>query len=307
MVCHNCKTKPVIKLVNNNISLCRTCFIKYFEQKVKNTISKYKLVDKNDNLGVACSGGKDSTTVLYMIHKIFGNRSDIKITAIAIDEGIKGYRSIYLKQLERFCKEHGITLKIYSFKKEFGKSLDDILKKNKMKPCSVCGVLRRYLLNKKSQELKFDKLVTGHNLDDEVQSVLMNQFRNNVNVSARLGPITGVIKNKKFVPRVKPLYLLTDKEIKAYALLKDFVDGFVECPYSSDSYRGDIRNMLNEFEWHYAGTKHSIILSFLEILPLLKLNYKDGSKIKYCGRCGEVCSSDQCNTCKLLDKLNLRK
>jgi uncharacterized protein (TIGR00269 family) len=281
--------------------------MKYFESKVKNTIARYKLVDKNDHLGVACSGGKDSTTVLYIVNKIFEKRPDIKITALAIDEGINGYRNIYLKHLKEFCNGYKISLKIYSFKNEFGQSLDQILKKNKIKPCSACGVLRRYLLNRKSQELKFTKLVTGHNMDDEVQSVLMNQFRNNVDVSARLGPITGVVKDKKFIPRIKPLYFLTDREVKAYALLKNFVDGFVECPYSRDSYRGDVRDVLNNFEWKYPGSKHSVILSFLEILPLLKSKYKEDSRIKYCERCSEPCSSNECNTCKMIDQLKLKK
>jgi len=307
MVCHKCKTNPVMKLTNNNISLCKTCYIKYFEQKIKNTISKYKLVDKGDHLGVACSGGKDSTVVLYMINKIFGHRPDIKITALAIDEGIKGYRSLYLQELKQFCKENKINLKIFSFKDEFGLSLDEILKKNKVKPCSACGVLRRYLLNKKSQELGFTKLVTGHNLDDEAQSVLMNQFRNNPNVSARMGPFIGIIRDKKFIPRIKPLYLVTEKEVKAYSLLKGFVKATEECPYSTDSYRGDIRDMLNEFEWKYPGTKHSIILSFLEILPNLKIKYKDGPRLSYCEKCGEPSSSKSCNTCKAIEELGLKR
>ena len=281
MVCKNCQEKPVIKLINSNVSLCRNCFIKYFEKKVKKTITDYKLINKNDNIIVAASGGKDSTVLLYLIKKINKDRKDIKITALGIDEGIHNYRNKSLEFLENFCKEHKIELRIYSYKEEFGKPLDEILKTYKGIPCSICGVLRRYLLNKKSKELGASKLATGHNLDDEAQSIVMNYFKNNVKISARLGPITGIKKDEKFIPRIKPLYFLTEKEVTAYAFLKGFVDKFNECPNSPYSYRSQVRDMLNEFESKYPGTKHSIIMSFLEMLPLLKNNYKEDKAVPH--------------------------
>lgn len=302
MVCKNCKEKSVITLTNSNISLCKNCFIKYFEKKVKKTITDYKLIEKNDIIIVACSGGKDSTTLLYLIKKIIGPRKDTKLKVLAINEGIHGYRDKSLKFLKQFCKEQEVELNIYSYKKEFGKSLDEILKTYKGIPCSICGVLRRYLLNKKSKELGATKLATGHNLDDEAQSITMNYFKNNIKMSARLGPITGINKNDKFIPRIKPLYFLTEKEVTAYAFLKGFMDEFNECPNSPYSYRGQIRDMLNEFESKYPGTKHSIILSFLETIPLLKNHYKnDPNVIKTCKSCDEPCSQDICKACQYIE------
>ncbi|HAB51479.1 MAG TPA: tRNA lysidine(34) synthetase TilS, partial [Ignavibacteriales bacterium] len=74
--------------------------------------------------------------------------------------------------------------------------MDEMLKILKVKPCTICGIFRRYLLNKKSKELKLTKLATGHNLDDEAQSIMMNQMKNNMNASARLGPKTGISNDK---------------------------------------------------------------------------------------------------------------
>ncbi len=304
MACKKCLEKPVIKLPNSNISLCKSCYIKYFEKKVKRTISEYNLIEKNDHIVIAVSGGKDSTTLLYLIKKITKERRDIKITALAIDEGIHDYRDKSLKFLKNFCKEHKIELKIFSYKEEFGKSLDEIMKTYKGISCSICGVLRRYLLNKKSREFKATKLATGHNLDDEAQSILMNFFRKNIKVSARLGPITGIISDKRFVKRIKPLYMLTEKEVTAYAYLKGFMDKFVECPYSSEAYRNQVRNMLNDFELKYPGTKQSIIASFLEILPLLKQHYKNmPTEIKSCSLCEEPCSQEVCKTCQYIENM----
>jgi len=303
MSCKNCQIKPVIKLTNSERSLCKNCFIKYFEKKVKKTISDYELVDKNDNIVVAVSGGKDSITTLYLLNKIFSKRRDIKIIALAIDEGIHGYRDESLKHLKKFCKKYKIKLNIYSYKKEFGKTLDTILKTYKKVPCSICGVFRRYLLNKKSRELGATKLATGHNLDDEAQSIIMNYFRNNIQVSARSGPITGIKRDKKFIKRIKPLYFITEKEVTAYSFLMGFMDKFNECPYNPDSYRGKVRDMINDFEAKYPGTKHGIITSFMELLPVLKDKYKDANEIKECLSCGEPCSQDKCQACYYLDSV----
>ncbi len=304
MACKKCVEKPVIKLTNNNISLCRSCYLKYFENKVKKTIGEYKLIEKKDHIVVAASGGKDSTTLLYLIKKITKDRRDIKLTALAIDEGIHDYRDKSLDFLTKFCKENEINLKIFSYKGEFGKSLDEILKIYKGIPCSLCGVFRRYLLNKKSRELKATKLATGHNLDDEAQSVLMNIFRRNIKLAARLGPITGIKTDKRFVRRIKPLYFLAEKEVTSYAFLKGFMDKFVECPYSSDAYRNKIRNVLNDLEAEYPGTKHSIISSFVDLLPLLKEHYgKSPDGIKSCRICDEPSSQEICKTCQYVEEI----
>ena len=123
-----------------------------------------------------------------------------------------------------------------------------------VKPCTICGVFRRYLLNKKSKDLGFTRLATGHNLDDECQSIMMNQFKNNIQASARLGPRVGVKENKSFVQRIKPLYLCTEKEVTTYAFVNNLLEEFIECPNVAKSYRAQVRDMLNDFEQKFPGT-----------------------------------------------------
>ncbi|MEK6907328.1 MAG: TIGR00269 family protein [Nanoarchaeota archaeon] len=302
MPCKNCLEKPIMKLLNNE-QLCKQHFVKYFEKKVFNTIRNYKLINKNDKVGVAVSGGKDSLTLLYLLNKLKEKTRKFEIYAIAVDEGIEGYRDKTLENAKKFCNENNIKLNIFSYKDEFGDTLDNFLKNTKMKACSMCGPFRRYILNKKSKELGFTKLATGHNLDDESQSIMMNYIRANIEISARLGPITGVLKDQRFIKRIKPLYLMSEKEVAIYAFLKNLITEFNECPHSLDSYRGDIRDMLNNFEAKYPGTKNAVVTGFLNILPMLRENYKSNIPLKSCKNCGEPSSNEICQTCKIVEIL----
>ena len=165
----------------------------------------------------------------------------------------------------------------------------------------ICGILRRYILNKKAKELKATLLVTGHNQDDEAQNIIMNIFQNHVEVLPRLGPKTGLSQIKGFIPRVKPLYFCTEKETKLYSKLNNFPVKYEKCPCRSEAYRKDIAEMLDKFEEHHKATKSSIIRSFLELLPTLKKEFK--GKARICKKCGEPSARDICNACCIISKL----
>ena len=124
MKCSKCSNKAVFK----NPTYCKEHFIRYVESNVKKTIRQFRLLDKNDKVVVAVSGGKDSITCLHILSKWY------EVEALAIDEGIKGYREYTLKDLERFCKERKIKLNIFSIKDEFSFSLDSYMKKTTEKP-----------------------------------------------------------------------------------------------------------------------------------------------------------------------------
>ena len=279
MNCKKCKKKAVLA----NPNYCKDHFIVYFENKVKKTIKDFNLLTKKDRIVVGVSGGKDSLTLLYILNKLYKN-----VTALAIDEGIKGYRPKSLNTLNEFCKRYNVPLTITSYQREFGKTLDAFLEGNEvMKPCTVCGAFRRYLLNKKSRELNASKIATGHNLDDEAQVIIMNLLRACPSQSARLGPASGIIKDKRFVPRIKPLYLCTEKEVTIYSYLKNFGVKYDECPNVAKSLRYVVSDMLNSYENQHKGTKLNIIKTFLKELPKFKKEFSSETEVGTCVQCSE--------------------
>lgn len=311
MICSKCDEKAVYNGYGRNF--CKNHFFDYVENKVYKTITKYSLFDQKDKVCVATSGGKDSLVLLYFTSK-YCKQHNIEFFALAVDEGIAGYRDHTLDDLKKFCENYDVKLNIVSFKEKYGDTLDNIRNKamvdlNK-KPCTVCGIFRRTLLNRTARELGATKLATGHNLDDEAQSFMMNTILGNMSHNASLGPQTGLQENNKFVTRVKPLYFILEKETRLYALLKNFKIDFAECPNVHLSFRAVVRDEINQIENKLPGAKNGIVNSFLEILPLLKEHYKQKKTLRtfnYCEKCGDACSGKICNSCKLEDELMMKR
>jgi len=289
--------------------LCRQHFLLSVERKVKKNIRVNNLVGPGDRIGVAVSGGKDSTTALYLMHKILGPRRDIKLVAISLDEGIRGYRESSLKYARGLCRKLGIKQYVYSFKKEFGKNLDQKMREVKKfgrkydldVSCTLCGVGRRYILNKKARELKLTKLCTGHNLDDEVQGILMNYIRGDLQRASRMGP-GPVVYDKKFIGRIKPLRIIPEKEVALYAILAGIKYHNKECPHRSGM-RLEVRDFINKLEDRHSGIKYSILETFDRVLPALREKMeKESGEMRYCSKCREPSSREVCKTCELWRK-----
>jgi uncharacterized protein (TIGR00269 family) len=286
--------------------LDRSEFLRYFERKVLYTVRKFSLIGKEDRIAVAFSGGKDSMVLLCILNRLFTPRGN-KIIAVSIDEGIPGYRDKLLKSSEKFCKEQGIELKIFSFKKEFGFNLKDKMKaieKLKLTNCYACSVLKRWLLNKKARELGFDAVATAHSLDDEAENIMLNILKGNPELLAKLGPFSGIARGKNFVQRIKPLYLCSTKEILLYAKLKKLPipKGKSICPLRGMTLRVEIRKWLGYLENEHPEVKNAIVHSFLKIMPGLKEKYKN-VEFTRCKKCGFPASHDICKACEMLKEI----
>lgn len=294
----NCGRKAIYKRREDKQGYCGFCISRIIEKTFKETTSKTKLIEDDDKIAVAISGGKDSSVLLQLMHKTFKDNPNVELIPILIDEGVQGYRDKSIECAKNLCKRLDLELKVFSFKEEFDLTLDKL---NVKKYCTYCGIFRRYLLNKKARELECNKMVVGHNLDDEAESIMMNFIRDDISRFKRLGPEPSLLKDKKFVARFKPLRKISEKELTVYAIFNDlpFFEG--ECPYSQDNVRRDILNVINNLEEKYSGTKKKIVSFYDKLKPELDTEVK--GEIKYCEKCGEPTSQNKCQTCKKLEEL----
>ncbi len=288
-------------------AFCQDHFLHFFEKRVRRTIRTNKLIKKGEKIAIGLSGGKDSTTVLFLLNKIFKHTN--KIEAIIIDEGIPNYREKAIKTAVQNCKRWKIPFHIVSFQERFGFRMTEVMKKTGEakrigSTCSFCGVFRRRLLNETAKAIGAGKIATGHNLDDECQSIAMNLFDADLSRMARLGAIVS-FDEKNFVPRIKPLYETPEAEIIAFAdfnHLKHFSRESC-CPFKWQAKRNWFRKMLNDAEAEFPGTKYKILQSFKQLKPRIA-EFAKKQIAGYCKQCGAPLPGEKCVACEQLKKLN---
>lgn len=302
--CSECKKPAVIFRKYEGRALCKQHFKRSLESKVKLTIRKNKMLDSKDRICVALSGGLNSGVAAHVLNKITEPRPDVKLFALHVDEGVKGFSNPSRKAAEKLSEKLGINLAIFSFKEEFGKTMDQkVREKLEMEPNTYAAVGRRWILNKYAREMGATKIATGHNLDAEVEAILLNYIRGDLSRAARSGAVTDWSTKKpggkKFVPRIKPLRKIPEEETKLYAKINGIKMHDRDASYY-EGMREEVGKFLKELEDRYTGTEFSIISTFDKIRPELKKKAKGGEgRILLCKRCGEPGSAPVCETCKL--------
>ncbi len=265
--------------------------------RVRRVVNDYELLKSGDKIAIALSGGKDSVLTLHLLHE-FKEEFNLKLVAITIDEGIKGYRENGIEVARENARILGIKLVEKSFALEFGHSLDQISDMYKSS-CIPCGVFRRYLLNKTAYQLGADKVATGHNLDDEIQSFLMSFARADYRRFSKFGPKLQQI-HPQLIPRIKPLWKIPEKDVGIWAVLNNIPVHFAECPYAHKSLRGKLKNYLNNLEEESPGTKMAILESFEKTFKSKNAQVK----LVECEKCGEPSSLNICKACEMLGQIN---
>jgi len=267
------------------------------EKKVRETIDGYDLINKKDKVVVALSGGKDSSSILYILKKL-----GYDVHGLMIDLHLGKWSEIHKKNMLAFCEKYEIPLMVVDLKKEIGQGIcfvKAVLKKKRgLTGCMVCGIIKRWILNKWAKKLGADVLVTGHNLDDEVQNVLMNFLKGNVMLGARSGPTTGGERIDGFVQRVKPLFFIPESEIRKFAESKKFKILYDRCPCAFETYRVETRDWMKNIS---DKEKLAIVEGFQKIVPSLRK--KKVGDIKVCKKCGEISSGGICKACEIFDCL----
>lgn len=299
MKCSRCKKDAIYFQRQSGQHYCGEHFNSYFVKKFMRGIREDHLIKKNEKIAVAVSGGKDSLTLAFLLKKLQA-RYPFEMEAIIVDEGISGYRHHTLEAAKKQLEKLEIDYHIESFEDNFGKSLDSFVENNKENACSSCGVLRRYILNKKARELSCTKLATGHNLDDEDQSVIMNLMRGDVIRFSRGQNYYKKISDK-FVERIKPLRYFLEKEIVIFALNNKLSFDSSECPYAIYAMRGEVGKFLDRMEEVRPTTKYSLLSGYDKILPALNQCFIPES-IGVCEICGEPTMDGTCMRCKILEK-----
>ncbi|PSQ07864.1 TIGR00269 family protein [Halobacteriales archaeon QS_6_71_20] len=319
MDCDRCGADAVMHAAYSGAHLCDAHFRESVERRVRRRVREDDLLaddatpDDPDRWVIGLSGGKDSVVLATILRETFADDPRVELVALSIHEGIEGYRDESLSACEELTADLGVRHETVSYAEELGVRMDEVAEDDpeNMAPCAYCGVFRRDLLETHAEALDADKLLTGHNLDDEAQTALMNFLEGDVARMARqfdasLGPFDRRRETDRFVPRAKPLRDVPEKEVALYCHLRGLPSHTAECPHASEAYRRELRDLLLKLEERHPGVRHSIMAGYEELSGVLAGEYRDGGDepdLSPCENCGSESARDVCRKCELLDAI----
>ncbi|MCC6662821.1 MAG: tRNA 2-thiocytidine(32) synthetase TtcA [Polyangiaceae bacterium] len=129
----------------------------------------FGLLEPNDRVMVAVSGGKDSHSLLYLLREVQRRAPfPFSLVAVNLDQGQPGFpRHVLPEYFAKEGYEHRIvsedTYTIVKDKVPEGKTY-----------CSLCSRLRRGVLYNVAVELGATKIALGHHRDDVIETLLLN-------------------------------------------------------------------------------------------------------------------------------------
>ena len=175
------------------------------KKQVLQTIKKYNLIQKGDNIVIGVSGGPDSICLLHILNSLQKQLS-FKIYVAHINHMIRKEADNETEYVKEFCKNIGVEC--------FVKKIDvTAIAKQEKKGTEEKGREIRYDFFKEIfQKTNSNKIVTAHNYNDKVETILMNLLRGS-GISGLKG-----IEPKRDNKYIRPLIETERKNIEKYCL-----------------------------------------------------------------------------------------
>ncbi len=214
----------------------------YWEREIRSLMGKaihrYGMIEEGDRIVVGVSGGKDSLTLLHLLHE---RRKRVPIhyelIPIHIDLGFHTGRAEVLKD---FFEARGLRYHIeFTHIGQRANSLE-----NRENPCFLCSWERRKRLFQLAQQFGCKKIALGHHKDDIIETFLLNIFYS-AEISTML-PVQPLFKGK--ITLIRPLALLEEKKIERFAREMHLPFGPSGCPVSGKTKRREIKELIEQLE-----------------------------------------------------------
>jgi uncharacterized protein (TIGR00269 family) len=294
----------VINMRQHKLALCKNHFLHWIPEQTQRFIEKYRMFTKEDKVLVAVSGGKDSLSLWDILWRL-GYQADGLYIGLGIDGGIDYSQESY-RLTAKFAEARGLHMMVVSVPEEYGETIPQMAKRTvrgKEKPCAVCGLTKRHVMNRAAREGNYDVLATGHNLDDEAAVLFGNTLNWIPGYLVRQGPVLEA-NQPGLVRKAKPLCRIYEREMAAYAMLQGIEYIYEECPYAAGSKSIYYKELLNKLEADRPGAKLSFYLSFLQAKEnglFAPQADPQAARLHTCPTCGQPTSAPgECAFCRMV-------
>lgn len=200
-------------------------------------LRKYGLVVDGDYILAGLSGGKDSMALL----RLLALRSRIFKPRFRVEAAFVRMTNIPYQNDESYLREFAESLgvKLHIVETAFDESTDP-----RHTRCFLCSWNRRKALFKLAQELGCNKIALGHNMDDLMETALMN-----MTFTGQFETMPPLLQMKRFpIAIIRPLCLIREADIEEYATRQNFRKPLKNCPYENRSHRHDMKAIIAQLE-----------------------------------------------------------
>ncbi len=221
--------------------------------------SDFGMIGPGERVMVCLSGGKDSYTLLDVLltlqeHAPF--RFDL--IAVNLDQKQPGFPA---EVLPGYLQAIGVPYRIevqdtYSVVKRVipeGKTM-----------CSLCSRLRRGVLYRVARELGATRIALGHHRDDILTTLLLNMFF----CSKMKAMPPKLVSDDGSNVVIRPLYYCREKDIVAYARVRDFpIIPCSLCGSQENMQRKIVKDMLQGWERKHPGRLDNMLRALQNVAP----------------------------------------
>lgn len=205
------------------------------ESLIRKAIHEFNLLDEHtEHIGIALSGGKDSLTLLYFLHKLSGHGfPPFKITAFHVSGAFSCGPSVTGSYLQDICNDLKIPLVVCTAELDAQKL-----------ECYSCSRTRRKLIFDAAKKEGVTTIAFGHHRDDSLQTLMMNMLHKG-EFAANLPKVP---MQRYGVTIIRPLIYVSEKEIFSFAKENGFARITCQCPVGQSSRRKKVEELLSEME-----------------------------------------------------------
>lgn len=227
----------------------------YLLKKLGKAMFDYSMLDDNDRILVAVSGGKDSWSMLRLM--ILKNRElppKKKYTLVAAHVNF-GTCEQQDRAFDDVFRELGIE---YHIENAVLPAKND----PKLSNCFWCSWNRRKILFNLADKCSCRKVAFGHHMDDIVETLLMNQFF--YGEISTMPPNISLFEGKIHI--IRPLAYISEKSLYEYATKTKLPFCMCKCPMApEDSRRKMVKELLNNLEAECPCLKKNLFRSMKKI------------------------------------------
>lgn len=222
-----------------------TALGKELESCVRKAIFDFSLIeDKTTDVAIALSGGKDSLTLLFLLHALRGRGfPNFAIHAIHVGGEFSCGAGVSESFLKAICKE----LKVNFITCHSTQKREDL-------ECYRCSRERRRLIFDAAKKEGATIIAFGHHRDDSAQTLLLNLLHK-AEFAANLPKVP---MQEYGVTIIRPLIYIAEESIRQFSKQYGFARITCQCPVGQNSKRKSVEALLCEIEAHFPHARGNL-------------------------------------------------